>query len=164
MILTGFDKGDGHAMRKNGKGLIIFILLILILAVILFLFLNKSPKHLARNTVEAFYSFEQEGAYSDSWAMFHPWMQEKFPKGEYLQDRPHVFMNHFGVTTFTYTIDAVSEIENWKMDDEAEPIDLVYCVTVLQVFKGKYGNFTIVQDVFVTEFDNGWKVLWDYNE
>lgn len=150
--------------RASGKGIIILLLLFLIIAATIYLFSNNSPKDQAKEAVDAFYSFEQEGAFSDSWAMFHPWMQEKFPKEDYLQDRAHVFMNHFGVSTFTYTLGDVSEIQDWKMDDEAESIDQVYQVTVSQLFKGKYGNFTIVQDVFVTEFDEEWKVLWDYNQ
>lgn len=153
-------------MKKQspGKKLLLFLLLLIMITAATFYFFNsKSPKNLAMEAVSIFYSFEQDGAFSDSWAMFHPLMQEKFPKVDYLQDRPHVFLKHFDVTTFSYTVEEVSEIKSWQMEEGAAPIDLVYQVTVSQVFNGKYGNFTIVQQVFVTELDGEWRILWDYN-
>lgn len=154
-------------MRKQGLGkgllLLLVLLLFLITALTIYFFSNKSPEELAKEAVNTFYNYEQKGAFSDSWEMFHPLMQDKFSKVDYLQDRVHVFMNHFGVTTFTYTLGNASEVQNWKMAEDAETIDLVYQVTVSQVYKGKYGNFTIVQDVYVTALDGEWRVLWDYN-
>ncbi|MBP1970688.1 hypothetical protein J2Z83_002824 [Virgibacillus natechei] len=35
---------------------------------------------------------------------------------------------------------------------------------VAQKFNGKYGNFTIVQDVYVTLVEEEWRVMWDYGE
>ncbi|MFD2761116.1 hypothetical protein [Lentibacillus juripiscarius] len=134
------------------------------LGVTIYLFLYTSPEERAAEVVETFYTYEQDGAFSDSWAMFHPFMQEKFPKGHYLQDRAHVFMNHFGVTTFSFTVGEAVEMNNWKPAKEAEPMDEVYKVPVSQMYKGKYGNFTLVQNVFVTEVDGEWKVLWDYKK
>jgi len=148
-------------MAKKGIG-IGFLVLILIIVMIYFL-IGKSPEDHAKAAIEVFYAFEQDGAYSDSWEMFHPLMQEKFEKGHYLQDRAHVFMNHFGVTTFEYTVEDATEVTEWQMDEEAEPIDTVYEATVSQVYKGKYGNFTLVQEVFAVELDGEWRILWDYN-
>ncbi len=144
-----------------------YVLLILLIAGIgtaISLFFYTSPEKRAIEAVETFYTYEQDGAYSDSWAMFHPFMQEKFPKGRYLQDRAHVFMNHFGVTTFSFIIGEAVELKNWKPEEGAESIDVVYKVPVSQIYKGKYGNFTLVQNVFVTEVDNKWKVLWNYKK
>ncbi|MFC4557652.1 hypothetical protein ACFO3D_05445 [Virgibacillus kekensis] len=126
--------------------------------------INKTPEEYAVETVNQFYRFEQDGDFSDSWEMFHPLMKEKFSKGHYLQDRAHVFMNHFGITTFSYSLSEAVELKNWKLEKDAKPIDLVYKVTVSQVFKGKYGRFTLVQDVYTTLVDGEWKVLWDYNK
>lgn len=130
----------------------------------IYLLIDKTPEDYAVEAVDMFYAYEQDGAFSDSWAMFHPLMQEKFDKGHYLQDRAHVFMNHFGVTTFTYSLDEAVEVKNWKIEEGAEPIDLVYKVTVTQEYKGKYGRFRIVQDVYATMVEEEWKVLWDYNK
>ena len=150
--------------KVSGKGLILILVFIFIIAAAIYFLFMKPAKHQAEAAVNEFYRYEQDGAFSESWAMFHPSMQEKFPKADYIEDRAHVFMNHFGVTSFTYTLDDVSKVKNWKMDEEAEAIDLAYKVTVSQVFTGKYGKFTIVQDVYVTLMDEEWKVLWDYNQ
>lgn len=165
MIHSSREKGDRFYMNKkvSGKGLAIILLFILIIAAVIFFLFNNASGHQAEEAVNEFYSYEQDGSYAESWAMFHPLMQEKFLKGDYIEDRAHVFMNHFGVTSFTYSLDDVSEVHNWQMDEKSEKIDHAYKVTVTQVFKGKYGNFMIVQDVYVTLMDDQWKVLWDYN-
>lgn len=150
-------------MNVRGKGLVVILLVFFMITASVFLLFVKSSKNQAKAAVNEFYSYEQDGAYAASWEMFHPLMQEKFPKADYLEDRAHVFMNQFGVHSFTYTLDDVSKVHNWQMDEESEAIDLAYKVTVSQVFKGKYGNFTIIQDVYATLIDDEWKVLWDYN-
>ncbi|WP_174614528.1 hypothetical protein [Virgibacillus ihumii] len=143
---------------------LVLAVILLGIGVTIYFIADKSPEEIAVETVDMFYAFEQTGDFSDSWEMFHPLMKEKFAKGHYLQDRAHVFMNHFGVTTFSYSIGEATKIENWKMEDEAAPIDVVYKVTVSQVFKGKYGNFTLVQDVYAVQADGEWKVMWDYKK
>ncbi|MEC5423066.1 hypothetical protein QGM71_06075 [Virgibacillus sp. C22-A2] len=142
--------------------LLLGVTLAIIAAIILYLLDHTSPERKAREAVERFYAFEKNGAFSESWAMFHPFMQKKFSKVNYLQDRVHVFMNHFEVTSFSYTTGEAVEIKNWRMEENLEPIDVAYKVPVSQVFKGKFGNFTIVQDVYVTMLEDEWKVLWDY--
>ncbi|GAA0591684.1 hypothetical protein GCM10009001_04770 [Virgibacillus siamensis] len=142
----------------------VLMAIILGLGVALYFYVDKSPGEIAVETVDKFYAFEQTGDFSDSWDMFHPLMKKKFAKGPYIQDRAHVFMNHFGVTTFSYSVGDATKIKNWKMKKDADPIDVVYKVTVSQVFKGKYGNFTLVQNVFTTQVDGEWKVLWDYKK
>ncbi len=114
--------------------------------------------------MEEFYSYEAKGAYAESWEMFHPFMKERFEKGDYLQDRPHVFLNHFGVNTFTFQIEDAEKIEGWQIEEDSETIEVVYKVTVSQRFEGRYGNFEIVQDVFTTDIDGEWTVLWDYKK
>src|SRR5699024_18114 len=146
-------------MRK-----IVVILIVLVAVAVFFLLFYKSSEEQAAEAVIAFYAYEQDADFSDSWEMFHPLMKEKFDKVDYMQDRAHVFMDHFGVTTFTYTVGQVTEIKEWSMENDAEPIDIVYQVPVTQVFKGEYGNFSLVQNVFVTEVDGEWKILWDYKK
>ena len=96
--------------------------------------------------------------------MFHPLMQKRFTKGHYIQDRAHVFLNHFGVETFDFTLGDAEKITNWKMTKDDEPLKLVYKVPVTIIYKGKYGNFSIKQDVFVAEEEGEWKILWDYKK
>ncbi len=91
-------------------------------------------------------------------------MKEKFSKGHYIQDRAHVFMNHFDVTTFSFTLDKPEKIKNWQMNKDSSKLEEVYQVNVIQTFKGKYGNFDISQEVYVAQEDEEWKVLWDYNK
>lgn len=91
-------------------------------------------------------------------------MQERFSKGNYIQDRAHVFMNHFGVTTFDYELGDVKKIKNWKVTKSSPPFKKAYQVNVIQTFKGKYGNFDIHQPVYVVEEKKKWKILWDYNQ
>lgn len=153
--------------NKAPKLFIRLLLIILILCVGTFIFyslIKNSSSNQAEQAVEEFYSYEAKGAYADSWEMFHPFMKERFEKGEYLQDRPHVFLKHFGVNTFTFLIEEAEKIEGWQIEEDSETIDEVYKVTVSQRFEGKYGNFEIVQDVFTTNVDGEWTVLWDYKK
>lgn len=148
-------------MAKKGLGIVVLSLIFVI--VMIYFFIGKSPEDHAKTAIEAFYAFEQDGAFAESWEMFHPLIQDKFEKGDYLEDRAHVFMNHFGVNTFEYTVDDVIEVTDWQMEEGEETIDTVYEATVSQMYKGKYGNFTLVQEVFAVEIDGEWKILWDYN-
>ncbi|RKQ35892.1 hypothetical protein D8M06_05205 [Oceanobacillus halophilus] len=141
----------------------VIILTFLALTVFLFSLFFSSSKRQAKEVVEQFYTYEQQGLYSESWELFHPYMQEKFSKGHYLEDRPHVFMNHFGVSTFSYSIGDIKKVENWMMEDGQEPMDIAYKISVYQGFLGKYGKFTISQNVFVTEYEDNWRILWDYS-
>jgi hypothetical protein len=91
-------------------------------------------------------------------------MKERFEKGHYLQDRPHVFLNHFGVNTFTFSVGDGELVQNWQIEEDAEPIDEVYLVPVTQYYQSKYGNFALVQDIFATNIDGEWTILWDYKK
>lgn len=115
-------------------------------------------------TVDQFYSYEQDGNFADSWKLFHPYMKKKFPKPSFIQDRSHVFIGHFGAETFSYDIGEPEEIEGWTMEKEQKPFKIVYKFQVRQNYKGKYGAFSFQQDVFVVEHKEQWVILWDYNE
>ncbi|MCA0984700.1 hypothetical protein LCL89_11650 [Halobacillus yeomjeoni] len=151
----------------HNRNFIVFITLFVLILIggSIAAYLYTSPSNQAKNTVETFYDFEKEGNFSSSWKLFHPYMKERFDKGHYIQDRAHVFMNHFGVETFTYTLkSSVEKINSWKPDKEAKAIGPVYAVTVVQTFKGKYGHFSIQQKVFVKKEKKEWTILWDYNK
>ncbi|KAB2336686.1 hypothetical protein F7731_10005 [Cytobacillus depressus] len=150
-----------HVHKKS-----VFILLFIISAVFILLsrgLFSSSGDH-ALKAVDAFYKYEQEGNFSGSWEMFHPYMKLKFTKGHYLQDRAHVFMNHFGVDTFTYSLGKPKKLKNWQPPSEEFDLGIVYKVPVTQVFKGKYGNFSLHQEVFVVRVKKDWMILWDYNK
>jgi hypothetical protein len=156
-------------MKRNHNKKLLFSIfaIILVLCLVLYFvyfYIINSPSNQAEEAVEAFYTYEQDGAFSESWEMFHPLMKEHFEKGHYLQDRVHVFFNHFDVNTFTFTIEDSELIRNWQIEEDAEPLEEVYRVLVSQYFEGKYGNFQIIQNVYVTNLDGEWKVLWDYKK
>ncbi len=151
--------------KKSKLPVILIAAVVVIGLVVLGIFmLRQSPSEQAREAVETFYDHEQKGEFASSWQLFHPLMKEKFAKGHYIQDRAHVFMNHFGVTTFTYSLSDMKKIEGWSMTKEAEPINIVYATTVTQTYKGKYGNFALHQEVFAAKVKEEWKILWDYKK
>lgn len=136
----------------------------LLIFVSLISLITEDGEKQAEEAVRKFYQFEQKGIFSESWNMFHPLMRERFSKGHYIQDRAHVFLNHFGVETFDVIIGEAEKMDEWKITGEAEPFKNVYKVPVTMVYKGKYGNFNIQQDVFAVKEDDGWKILWDYKK
>ncbi|ALX50277.1 hypothetical protein [Lentibacillus amyloliquefaciens] len=140
------------------------ILVLAIIGAFIFMLIHQSADDEATEAVTEFYSYEQEADFSASWEMFHPIMKEKFDKIDYLQDRAHVFLNHFGVETFSFTVGEATEIEDWTIENDAEVIDTVYQVPVSLGFKGKYGNFSLVQNTFATKVKGEWKILWDYKK
>ncbi|MFD1362105.1 hypothetical protein [Lentibacillus salinarum] len=137
---------------------------VILTGILLFILFHKSPEEQAGDAVETFYTYEQNADFTDSWEMFHPYMKERFAKTHYLQDRAHVFMDHFDVETFGFTVGSAAEMEDWQPDDEEELIEVVYKVPVEMHYEGKYGNFTLVQNVFATEVDGEWTILWDYKQ
>lgn len=150
----------------RSQGMMVGILLIITL-IILFLLIKGaffSADKQAMAVVEEFYQYEQAGEFSKSWSLFHSAMKEKFTKGHYIQDRAHVFMNHFGVETFTYTLEKPEEVKTWKMSKTSPSLKNAYKILVTQTYKGKYGNFDLKQEVYVIEEKGKWKIAWDYNQ
>ncbi|PLR84342.1 hypothetical protein [Bacillus sp. V33-4] len=137
-----------------------FVFLIIFIARMIHL----GPDNQAEEAIDQFYQYEQEGDFSESWSLFHSTMKDRFERGDYIKDRAHVFMNHFGVKTFSYEIGKVEEIKDWKITGESVPIALAYKAEVIQTFKGKYGNFDIHQDVYAIEEEGEWRISWDYNQ
>ncbi|MBM7649301.1 hypothetical protein JOC78_002254 [Bacillus ectoiniformans] len=150
--------------RRNKPRLLMILLLAAGGILLFFSIFGSSSGQEAKEAVNAFYQYEQAGDFSKSWELFHSDMKKQFPKGSYIQDRANVFMNHFGVETFAYTLNDAEEIKNWRMSKESAAYSSVYKVTVTQTYIGKYGRFRIGQDVFAVKEQKEWKLLWDYNE
>ena len=144
------------------SGILVLAGIFAVILIIRTVFISSTSE--AKDVVDEFYGYEQEGDFANSWGLFHSLMKKKFSKGNYIQDRAHVFMNHFGVETFSYTIGELEELKDWKMSKTGPSLKNVYKVPVTQTYKGKYGNFDLEQEVFVTEEKGKWRILWDYNQ
>jgi len=140
----------------------IFVVCIGVIVLIPFILFRSSPAQQAKAVTEAFYKHEQEGDFGGSWELFHSQMQEKFSKSDYIQTRNHVFVGHFGVTTFDLKVGKPDLLGTWKMAKESPPLKDVYTIPINQVYKSSFGTFTIEQDIFVAKEEGEWKILWSY--
>jgi hypothetical protein len=113
-------------------------------------------------TVEEFYTFEQEGDFGSAWDLFHSKMKERFSKTAYVTERSHIYMSHYGVATFSFEIVDREKLKTWKMDNSSKEFEDVYRVQVEQTFKSKFGSFTVQQDVYVVEENGEWLIVWQY--
>ena len=150
--------------RRSNKPLLFVILPIGALCIVIgSIKLLFSQSYEPIDVVKAFYTYEQERNYSDSWELLHPIMKERWSKTDFMTDRLHVFVGHFGTDTFEFSVGEPEEISNWKMNKEAQLVDTVYKFNVVQTYRGKYGKFSFVQEVYVTKEEEEWRILWDYN-
>lgn len=150
-------------MRRRKMIKIIIICTCILAAVLLSIRLITSPSQKAESVVYEFYTFEQNGNYSDSWKLLHPYMKKKFPKTAYIQDRAHVFIGHFGAETFSYEIGDSKKVEEWKPAKEEKSFRHAHKFIVTQDYQGKYGKFSFSQEVYVVKYKKGYVILWDYN-
>ncbi|MGD6831889.1 hypothetical protein ACQCT5_06985 [Sutcliffiella halmapala] len=144
-----------------------FILLLLgagLLGIIIYLFTSIliSAEGKAERVVEDFYSYEAEGDYGRSWELLHSYVQERFRRGAYIQDRAHVFNGHFGAETFKYEISDAKKVKEWKVEKGGKTFDTAYEFEVEQTYRGKYGHFLFVQYVYVVKEEKEWRIVWDY--
>jgi hypothetical protein len=148
------------------KGLVMGMVLLVCIVTVFMLIRGSwfSSEKEAMAVVEEFYLYEQEGEFASSWGLFHSTMKEKFSKGHYIQDRAHVFMNHFGVETFDFTMSEPEKLDQWKMSNTGPDLKNVYKILVTQTYKGKYGNFDLEQEVFAVQEKDEWKIVWNYNQ
>ena len=153
-------------MRKRQRNnLLLFVIIAICALLVLIGSVNHlfSPSYKSKKVVEAFYTHEQGGDFADSWELLHPLMKERWSKTQFMTDRLHVFIGHFGTETFQFTIDEGNEIKDWKMAEDVEPVEVAYKFTVIQTYKGKYGKFSFLQEVYVAKDEEEWRILWDYN-
>lgn len=118
----------------------------------------------ALTDVEQFYKYEQVGDFGSAWELFHPLMQQRFNKSDYIQRRAHIMMQDFGVKTFEFHTGKPELLSAWKMSKEADEIAKVYQIDVTQIFHSPYGNFKIVQSCFAAFESGEWRLLWSYQE
>ncbi|WP_043931052.1 hypothetical protein [Bacillus sp. EB01] len=150
---------------KRRPALLLTIGVVFLMIVSCLLFIVFSPSHMAKRVVNEFYSYEQLGNFGDSWQLLHPFMKEKWPKSTYITDRSHVFMGHFGSETFEYSIEGGKKISGWSMSKDTPKFKKVYKFEVIQDYKGKYGTFAFVQDVYVVKNAEGeYEIVWDYKQ
>ena len=108
-------------MRKRQRNnLLLFVIISICALLVLIGSVNYlfSPSYKSKKVVEAFYTHEQGGDFADSWELLHPLMKERWSKTQFMTDRLHVFVGHFGTETFQFTIVEGNEIKNWKMAEE----------------------------------------------
>jgi len=152
--------------RKSSiKVVLIFVLVILFLGgagSLLYFFLLPTDEEKALGVVKEFYYFEQQANSSSAWELFHPELQDRFSRDHYIIDRTELIVNQFGTDTFTYSLSEPEKIENWKMTADSQPITVFKIIATLSLI-GKYGHFDYIQYTYVTEVDEEWKILWDFN-
>ncbi len=139
--------------------------MIIIVALFLFIsvrFLFDLGKNEPEDVISTFYHYEEEGDFGSAWELFHPVMQERFSKNVYVTERSHIYMSHYGITTFEYEIVVEEEIQNWKMAEDKDTFPTAYKMIVEQQFKSKFGNFTILQDVYAVQHEGEWRIVWEY--
>ncbi|EKN65178.1 hypothetical protein BABA_21076 [Neobacillus bataviensis LMG 21833] len=150
--------------RQSRVGLFIGVFIVIILIIVMIKSMFFSAEEQAQRVVDEFYTYEQEGNFTDSWELFHPFMKERWEKSTYINDRAHVFMGHFGAETFDYSIEYLDKVEKWRMAKDKKPFKEAYHFQVLQMYKGKYGKFNFEQDVYVVKNKDSWGILWDYQQ
>ncbi|MBW7452518.1 hypothetical protein ACFOLF_10545 [Paenibacillus sepulcri] len=125
---------------------------------------SPSEESKALAAVEQFYKYEQVGDFGSAWELFHPFMQQRFAKSEYIQKRAHIILQDFGVKTFEFHTGTPKHITDWRMSEDADPIAEVYEIDVTEVFHSPYGNFQIVQPTYAAYHSGQWTLLWSYRK
>ncbi|MDT9721333.1 hypothetical protein QVE09_20750 [Paenibacillus sp. ClWae2A] len=148
-------------LKKIGFIAIIVILLWLIARTIPYLF-HADTSDEAAAVAEEFYKYEQTGDFGSSWELFHPLMKERFPKSAYVQNRAHIFMQHFGVETFELEMEKPEREFDVTVIDGVKPFSEAYRIRVTQKYSGTFGQFDIVQTCYLVEDGDGWTLLWYY--
>ncbi|GAE91962.1 hypothetical protein JCM21714_934 [Gracilibacillus boraciitolerans JCM 21714] len=150
--------------KRNSKTLLFLIAgIIFILMMIYFISQLFSTENKVINLVDTFYQYEQQGGdFSNSWELFHSLMKDKFNKNSYVQDRSHVFLEHFGVETFKFSVSEPEKIKNYQVDEERAIPQVAYLLNVTYFYESKYGYLEIHQPVIVLEEDEEWKIIWQY--
>lgn len=151
--------------KRKGPFFAILGLLVLILGLpwMVTFFSSLFAESQAVQAIAQFYEYERKGDFGSAWEMFHPQMQARFNKSEYIQRRSHVYMQDFGVKTFDYVLDTAEKIPLWQMDPKAPQLTRVYKVKVRQTYKGTFGLFTLEQPVYAAQENGKWRILWDYS-
>ncbi|WP_226655017.1 hypothetical protein [Pseudalkalibacillus hwajinpoensis] len=145
----------------TGKAFLIILVLLLLSGSIAF-WIWQQPKARAAATVKEFYLYEQSGDFKKSWALFHSEIQNRFSDEQYSQLRSELITQDIGATSFTFDIGKVKTKKNWRSGVNSVIMKKVYVIKVTQHFQNQFGNFDLVQEVFVVKEEGEFRVLWDY--
>lgn len=148
-------------LKKSGLILFVLLLLWLIIRSVPALFRADAPTE-AATVAEAFYKFEQTGDFGSSWELFHPIMKERFPKSAYVQNRAHIFMQHFGVQTFKLEMAQPEREFDVPIIQGVKPFSEAYKIKVTQTYSGTFGQFDLVQNCYLVQDGKQWTLLWHY--
>ncbi|MGE6203931.1 hypothetical protein [Guptibacillus hwajinpoensis] len=148
--------------REGGKKFILILCVVLLLGGGITFWIWQQPKSKALATVKEFYLYEQSGDFKKSWNLFHPEMQNRFSDEQYSQLRSQLITQDIGATSFTFDIGKVKTKKNWRSGVNGVIMKKVYTMKVTLQFHDQFGNFDLVQEVFVIKEDGEYKVLWDY--
>ncbi|WP_053216178.1 hypothetical protein [Guptibacillus hwajinpoensis] len=150
--------------RQHGghTKIIVILCVLLLLAGTITFFILQQPKSKATATVKEFYLYEQSGDFKKSWQLFHTEMKNRFSDEQYSQLRSQLITQDIGSTSFTYKVGKVKTKKNWRSGVNGVIMKKVYVMKVTQNFHNQFGNFSLVQEVFVAKEDGEYKVVWDY--
>jgi hypothetical protein len=149
-------------MIKRRNVLKYFVIIGLTIVGFLIFFAVFSSQSQPESVVSEFYQYEQQGDFGSAWELFHSSMKKRFTKNGYVTERSHIYMSHYRVTTFDFTVSNAEKIKNWKMTKDGPTIKEVYKVEVQQKFLSKFGTFTIQRDVYVIKEKDEWKIAWAF--
>ncbi|MDG5473035.1 hypothetical protein P6709_14880 [Jeotgalibacillus sp. ET6] len=149
-------------MRKRNLSFIPVLLLSIAGVIILIVLFFPSEKDQVIEAAEEFYTLEQQGEASSSWDYLHPDLQKRFSKDQYIIDRSALLNEHFQSDSFSYSLGSPEKIDSWQMTNEATPLP-VYQVEATIRYNSVYGKMEMVQYLYITELNEEWKILWDYN-
>ncbi|MGX1191881.1 hypothetical protein [Metabacillus sp. SLBN-84] len=149
-------------MRRRRQWPVIPLLLVCAAGLLIYgafhLFSPSSPKE----AVQKFYMMEQNGNFGDAWELFHPLMKDRFTKNAYVTERAHIYMSHYGVSTFTFEIEKQKKVRRWRMEKGAPVFNEARLVQVRQTFKSKFGTFDVRQNVYAVKEKGDWKIVWEF--
>ncbi|MGM0855010.1 MAG: hypothetical protein ACQEWI_20785 [Bacillota bacterium] len=150
--------------RKSPVPLVIGVIASILIVVALFMIVGESREpDTPEEVIKEFYQFEQSGDFGNAWELFHPEMQNKFPKSSYIQTKNHVFMGHMGVDEFDVEVGKIEKLEKFTFNEEGLTFKNVRKAEVDLFFDSQFGELTISQTCYVTLEEGEWKILWDYN-
>jgi hypothetical protein len=150
--------------RRSPVPLVIGAIASILIVVALFMIVGESREpDTPEEVIKEFYQFEQSGDFGNAWELFHPEMQNKFPKSSYIQTKNHVFMGHMGVDEFEVEVGKIEKLEKFTFNEEGLTFKNVRKAEVDLFFDSQFGELTISQTCYVALEEGEWKILWDYS-
>ncbi|WP_100333064.1 hypothetical protein [Bacillus alkalisoli] len=148
--------------RRQSPLPLILIGLAVVLLIFSFAKLFQTDGRKAEHVVKEFYKHEQLQQHSQAWELLHPIVQDKFPKTSFIQDRNHVFFGHFGAEAYSFHIKNSGKNKNWRAVKDGDVLHNAHHFTVKKEYRGKYGHFYFIQEVYVVKEEGKWMIVWDF--